>query len=200
MEIYQILSVYLIISIIIIFLYFRYNLHLNEKYKFLIEVCTAIFGFLTIFVLLLQSNYNTSDAKNQESIIYNDILTNIFTNTMDNFMNNPDIYYFYDEIFNGKKPNQAERKPIMEEILCNQFLSACGNYSAYYYSHINIDTISTILKKHNKRILKIINFFMNAPTFDNYLIKYITNIAGDDFIDYMNEFFMDYMKEKFPEQ
>ena len=139
---------YAIFCIVVIFLYLRFDLHLNDKYKFLIDIAVALFGFLTIFILIQQQNFNNSSSRNEESKLYNDILTEMFTDSLDDFIYNKDIQYFYNELFHNIPPPQnTERNIILEEVICVKMLSAYGNYTAYYYSHIDLSDYKDILTK-----------------------------------------------------
>jgi hypothetical protein len=179
---------YGIVCFVIIFVYLRFDLHLNDKYKILIDLSVALFGFLTIFILIQQQNFNNITARNDESIIYNDILTEMFTDSLDDFISNTDILYFYDELFNNKKPaDNTTRNALLEEIICFKILAAYGNYAAYYYSHIKINDYKKILEKHNYRAEKILQTFLKSDTFKNYLNKYLDDFAGKDLKKYLKD-------------
>jgi hypothetical protein len=179
---------YSIVCLVVIFVYLKFNLHLNDKYKFIIDVSVALFGFLTIFILIQQQNFNNITARNEESKIYNEILTEMFTESLDDFILNKDIQYFYDELFNNIKPaDDGDRNKILEEIICFKFLAAYGNYAAYYYSHIKIDEYKKLLEKHNYRAEKILKTLLKSDTFKVYLKKYLQDFAGKDLEKYLKD-------------
>lgn len=179
---------YAIFCIIVIFLYLRFDLHLNDKYKFLIDIAVALFGFLTIFILIQQQNFNNLTSRNEESKLYNDILTEMFTDSLDDFIYNKDIQYFYNELFHNIAPPQnIERNIILEEVICVKILSAYGNYAAYYYSHIDLSDYKDLLTKHNYRVQNILKILIQSETFKKYLNPYLKNISGVDFVNYMKE-------------
>ncbi len=179
---------YGIVCFIIVLIYLKYDLHLNDKYKTLIDLAIALFGFLTIFILIQQQNINNIIIRNDESELYNNILTEMFTDSLDDFISNKEIQYFYNELFhNISPPADIPRNTILEEIICFKILSSYGNYAAYYYSHINISDYKDLLIKHNYRIEQILKKLLNSTTFKVYLNSYLKEIAGKDFIKYMKE-------------
>jgi hypothetical protein len=180
---------YSIVCLVVIFVYLKFNLHLNDKYKFIIDLSVALFGFLTIFILIQQQNFNNITARNEESKIYNEILTEMFTDSLDDFILNKDIQYFYNELFNNIKPDETKmvRNKILEEIICFKILAAYGNYAAYYYSHIKIYEYKKLLEKHNYRAEKILKTLLKSDTFKAYLQKYLKDFAGKDLEKYLKD-------------
>ena len=178
---------YAIFCVVIIFVYLRFDLHLNDKYKVLIDLSVALFGFLTIFILVQQQNFNDASARNDESQLYNGIITDMFTNSLDDFILNKDIQYFYNVLFHNKAPPTNDRNIILEEIIVNKLLAAYGNYAAYYYSHINLSEYTDLLIKHNYRAKQILTILLKSDTFKIYLKTYFIDIAGLDFKQYMKE-------------
>ncbi len=179
---------YTVFYVVVIFLYLYFDLHLNDKYKILIDLSAALFGFLTIFILIQQQNFNNISMRNDESKIYNDILTEMFTDSLDDFILNKDIQYFYNELFHNINPPEGTvRNVILEEIICFKILSAYGNYTAYYYSHIKLSDYKDILTKHNYRAKHILTTLLNSDRFKTYLNSYLKDLAGLDFKKYMKE-------------
>ena len=179
---------YAVFCIVIIFAYLRFDLHLNDKYKVLIDLSIALFGFLTIFILIQQQNVNDDNIRNQETLLYNDITNNMFTNSLDDFILNKDIQYFYDELYHNK-PVQTEltTNPILEEVYVYKLLAAYGNYAAYYYSHIKLSDYKDLLIKHNYRAKQTLTLLLKSEKFKTYLNSYMKDIAGLDLIQYLKE-------------
>lgn len=181
---------YAVFCVVVIIIYLKFDLHLNDKYRILIDLSIALFGFLTIFVLIQQQNFNNLSARNDETELYNNILTGMFTDSLDDFISNKEIQYFYNELFhNIPPPDNVPRNIILEEIICFKILSSYGNYTAYYYSHIDISNYKEILEKHNYRVKNILVILLKSKTFKKYLNSYLKDIAGEDFSQYMKEFF-----------
>jgi hypothetical protein len=179
---------YAVFCIVVIFVYLKFDLHLNDKYKVLIDLSIALFGFLTIFILIQQQNVNNDNIRNQETQLYNDITNNMFTNSLDDFILNKDIQYFYNELYHNKPPSVGTTTyPILEEVYVYKLLAAYGNYAAYYYSHINLSDYKDLLVKHNYRAKKTLTILLKSDKFKKYLNSYITDIAGSDFIQYLKE-------------
>ena len=179
---------YAVLCIVIVFIYLKFNLHMDERYKVIIDLAVALFGFLTIFILIQQQDFNNISMRNDESKIYNDILTDMFTNSLEDFISNKDIQYFYNELFhNTSPPDGTVRNTILEEIICFKILAAYGNYSAYYYSHNHIKEYKNLLNKHNYRAIKILETLLNSSRFKIYLNSYLNEVAGLDFKNYLKE-------------
>jgi hypothetical protein len=182
------LIVYAIFCIVIIFVYLRFDLHLNDKYKMLIDVSAALFGFLTIFILIQQQNVNDANTRNQETQLYNEITNEMFTNSLDDFMLNKDLLYFYNELFhNIPAPGGTIKNTTLEEIYVYKLLAAYGNYAAYYYSHIGLSDYKDLLEKHNYRAKHTLKILLKSNIFKSYLNSYMRDIAGLDFKKYLKE-------------
>ena len=190
LKISSFITIYLLISALIIFIYFKYNLHFDEKYKVLIDLSIALVGFLTIYSLLLQANYNNINEKNQEASIYKDVLTETFNTSLDDFINN-NMEYYYNELFNNIKPNDSNRNPIREEIITFKMLSSYSNYASYFESSIKLSDYKKLLEKHNVRVINTLKVLLKSDTFKKYLNKYLNTIAGPPLIKYMKKY-LDY--------
>ena len=181
---------YAVLCIVIIFVYLKFDLHLNNKYKVLIDLSIALFGFLTIFILIQQQNTDNDNIRNQETMLYNGITNDMFTNSLDDFISNKDMQYFYNELYHNKSPPkepQTTQSSILEEVYVYKLLAAYGNYAAYYYSHIKLADYKKLLIKHNHRAEKTLKVLLQSDKFKKYLNSYITDIAGLDFIQYLKE-------------
>jgi hypothetical protein len=179
---------YAVFCIVVIFVYLKFDLHLNDKYKVLIDLSIALFGFLTIFILIQQQNVNDDNIRNQETQLYNGITNDMFTNSLDDFILNKDIQYFYNELYHNKPvPDGTITNPILEEVYIYKLLAAYGNYAAYYYSHITLSDYKKLLKKHNYRAKQTLKLLLKSDKFKTYLNSYMKDIAGLDFIQYLKE-------------
>ncbi len=179
---------YAVFCIIIIFVYLRFDLHLNDKYKVLIDLSVALFGFLTIFILIQQQQVNDDNTRNEETQLYNSITNDMFTNSLDDFLLNKDIQYFYNELYhNIPPPTGTVLNPILEEVYVYKLLAAYGNYTAYYYSHISLSDYKDLLEKHNYRAKHTLNLLLKSEKFKKYLNSFMKDIAGLDFIQYLKE-------------
>ena len=179
---------YAVFCIVVIFVYLKFDLHLNHKYKVLIDLSIALFGFLTIFILIQQQNTDNDNIRNQETQLYNGITNEMFTNSLDDFILNKDIQYFYNELFHNKSPTtETTKNSILEEVYVYKLLAAYDNYAAYYYSHIKLADYKKLLKKHNHRAEKTLNLLLKSDKFKTYLNSYMKDIAGLDFIKYLKE-------------
>jgi hypothetical protein len=179
---------YAVFCIVVIFVYLKFDLHLSDKYKVLIDLSVALFGFLTIFILIQQQNSNNDNIRNQETILYNGITDDMFTNSLDDFILNKEMQYFYNELYHDKSvPEGTIPNPILEEVYVYKLLAAYGNYAAYYYSHISLSDYKELLEKHNYRAERTLKLLLNSNKFKTYLNSYMKDIAGLDFIQYLKE-------------
>lgn len=183
------LIMYTVISIGIVSVYLYYNLHHSDQFKVLIDLIAAILGFLTIVALLMRASADNASARNIDSEIYDNIITELFTDTIDIFIENPDMQYFFDEIFNNAPRPSNNTNELKEQMICFRILSNIGNYAMYYYSHVELPDYTEQLESHNGRVIKIILQFKQSNSFNNALDKYNSDYSGLEFAKYMNEFF-----------
>lgn len=177
-----------IILIILFFFYILNNYFFNNK-KFLsyIQILAAL-GSLILGLTLLTGvvGYNTSKKFNSEANI---ILTikDFSEGIINLFMENPEMNYFYEEIFYKKKNIQHKRNIILENQICVNIFTK----SVEPISIINIygeDDVSVAPIKET--LLKFLSLLFQSTKVKNYYIYYYkSNLAGPLLINFIEKNF-----------
>jgi hypothetical protein len=119
-----------------------------------------------------------------------DIMQGFFDDTLKFFAENPDMDYFFENIFNNKPiPNNIKRNVIKEQIICFQIMSKCANFSYYFKNHINIVTYTETITEQSYRVIRTLNHFLKSDIFKGYAIMYINKYSGFGNQLFFKEFF-----------
>ena len=97
--------------------------------------------------------------------------------------------HFDSNLYTHNYNNNHEISSI-DKALCLQICSAISDHALFYYNHIDLSNFVTITKRQNYRILKIVNWYLQAPTFRKYLEEeYLDKLSGLYTLKYFKEFF-----------
>jgi len=99
LNIYYVIYILFIISILIIFFVLNSDIHKNEKYKSLLQLLTALTILFTSFAIVLQI-YTFNAGQTIEQIkIYEQIFDDLFEEITTYFETYPKMNYYYDQMF-----------------------------------------------------------------------------------------------------
>ena len=125
MQIFYVLS-FLILILIVLKIHYFTDIYKSTKYLNILKLFTALGVFGTIYIIYLQTKNRMEDTQNQTTQFYIDIMQGIFDDSLNFFSENPDMDYFFENIFNNKPiPNNIKRNVIKEQIICFQIISNC---------------------------------------------------------------------------
>ena len=185
---------YSFIFFLIIFLFQKFKLYKHEKYKVYISLFVASNVIFTIYIIFIQAQNHSEEIINSNSTFYNDLMNNLYDETLKIFRENPKMKYYFDELFNNIDSSSTseyliQRDPYLEEIISYRIMSSMANYTVFYYSHVNLDNYKDLIVAQRYRIIKIINMFLNSKIFREYLDKYLNNFSGMNNLKFFKEFF-----------
>jgi hypothetical protein len=177
----------MIILISVFFYYLNNYFYNNKKFINYIHILAAI-GSLVLGLTFLTAvvSYNTSSRVNSESNIIL-IIKDFSEGIINLFMENPEMNYFYDEIFNKKNNFHHKRNITLENQICmNIFAKTVEPISIiniYGKDEISVAPIKNIL-------LRFLNILFQSNKVKNfYLYYYKINIAGPILIDFIEKHF-----------
>ena len=170
LNIYYIVYILFLISILIIFFVLNSNIHKNEKYKSLLQLLTALTILFTSFAIVLQIyTFNASQATTQITI-YEQIFDDLFEEITTYFETYPKMNYYYDQMFhplNYKNKTIITRQYTEEQQVTSSILQKIA--SIVYF----IENDNTLSPKDENEITekldKFITSMIKSPIFlENY--------------------------------
>jgi len=189
MQIFYVLS-FLIFIIIVLQIHFFTNIYKSPKYQNILKLFSALGVFITVYVIYLQIMDDIDDTQNQTTKFYIDLMHGFFDDTLKFFAENPDMDYFFENIFNNKPiPNNINRNVIKEQIICFQIMSQCANFSYYFKNHISLAGYTETITEQSYRVIKTLNQFLKSDIFKEYVTMYINKYDGLGNQLFFKEFF-----------
>lgn len=170
LDIYYIVYILFLISILIIVFVLNSNIHKNEKYKSLLQLLTALTILFTSFAIVLQIyTFNASQATTQITI-YEQIFDDLFEEITTYFETYPKMNYYYDQMFhplNYKNKTIVTRQYTEEQQVTSSILQKIA--SIVYF----IENDNTLSPKDENEITekldKFITSMIKSPIFlENY--------------------------------
>jgi hypothetical protein len=68
----------------------------------------------------------------------------------------------------------------LEQLISYKIISFISFHSVYYFSHYNLPTFSELLIEQHKRIVNLVNGFMQSPIFVSYINIYLNRYGGEN--------------------
>ena len=191
MQILYVLS-FLILFLIIIVLQIHYftDIYKSSKYQNILKLLSTLGVFMTIYIIYLQIMDDIDDTQNQTTRFYMDIMKGFFDDTLKFFAENPDMNYFFENMYNNKPiPNNINRNVVKEQIICFHIMSQCANFSYYFKDHISLAGYSESITLQSYRVIRTINNYLKSDIFKEYVIMYINKYDGIGNQLFFKEFF-----------
>jgi len=168
----------LIVFLIIHFIYFNTTLGKNDHFKTLISIYGSFGLLLTIYNLYNTSRINYASTINNQLSYLNQLFQNITQTTSTFFLNNRNMKYYYDELYNDIKiKDESIRDKNLEQILTNNILI---NIDALvnYIDSFKLTTGSNFqLKIMEEKLLKLLAQFMKSKIFVENWKKFRKTLA-----------------------
>lgn len=193
----NIVFIYAIIFIATLWCFHHFGLYKNYKYIVFIKLFVASNVIFTIYLIFVQIRNHSEEIANSNSEFYAKIMSNLFDNTLKLFRENPEMKYFYDDLFNNSSnahyshsyPKSIKRDKMMEQNITYSIMSSLANYSVFYYSHVELDDYKDLVIVQRERVIKIVNQFLKSKIFKENVVKGLNDFAGLNLIRFFKEFF-----------
>jgi hypothetical protein len=168
----------LFILITIHFIYIKTNIGTNEHFKTLISIYGSLGLILTIYSIYNTSKVNYVNTINNELTYLNQLFQNITQVTSTFFLNNKNMNYYYDELFNDKiNSNNSIRDINLEQILTNNILINIDALVNYIDSFKITNGSNFQLKIMEEKLLKLLAQFMKSKIFVENWKKFRKSLA-----------------------
>jgi hypothetical protein len=168
----------LIIFFTIHFIYFNTNLGRNDYFKTLISIYGSFGLLLTIYNMYNTSKLNYATTVNNQISYLNQLFQNITQSTSSFFLNNRNMKYYYDELYNDiRNKDESIRDLNLEQILTNNILI---NVDALvnYIDSFKLTTGSNFqLKIMEEKLIKLLGQFMKSKIFVENWKKFRKTLA-----------------------
>ena len=171
-----IIAVIFLFSILIglFFIYRNHGWHKNLALHRYLKQASAVFTILFSSAVVLQVlNYN---RERQTTLVkqYQDLAKEFYNDTLQIFINNPEMGYYFEHLFNNVpiSPNVV-RHPTREKEITYLILSRLGTVMSY--EQIMDPQSRDFL---NKWIKQIVSNFVKSPIFLQYLKEYQQHFGG----------------------
>jgi len=146
--------------------------------------------FATLYIIFIQIDNHIEDVQNQTTKFHMATTHIFFDDTLDFFIKNPDMNYYYENIFNNKKiPYNTTRNLIKEQIISFMIMSRLANFAIFFNYHIGMQIYSEIVTQECYRIVRIFNNFLKSPIFRGYVDEYLNKYEGFGNQKFLKEFF-----------
>jgi len=91
--------------VVIIVVIWHTKLHLNARYRSMLNLLTALTIMFTSFAIIIQIYTFNATQHDTEIQLYEQLFASLIIDTIKYFDNNPDINYYYDQLFSPLKIN-----------------------------------------------------------------------------------------------
>jgi hypothetical protein len=89
--------------VVIVVIIWHTKLHLNPKYRSMLNLLTALTIMFTSFAIIIQIYTFNATQHDTEIQLYEQLFSSLILDTMKYFESNPDMNYYYDQMFNPLK-------------------------------------------------------------------------------------------------
>ena len=93
----------LVLMVVIVVIIWHTKLHLNPKYRSMLNLLTALTIMFTSFAIIIQIYTFNATQHDTEIQLYEQLFSSLILDTMKYFESNPDMNYYYDQMFNPLK-------------------------------------------------------------------------------------------------
>ena len=168
----------LFILFIIHYLIIRTNIGKSENIKTLISIYGTLGLLLSIFNVYNTSKMNYANTINNQLTYLNQLFQNITQVTSTFFLNNKNMKYYYDELFNDKiNLDNSIRDYNLEQILTNNILINIDALVNYIDSFKITNGANFQLKIMEEKLLKLLTQFIKSKIFVENWIKFKNSLA-----------------------
>ena len=175
----------LIVTIILVNFYFR--IHEHPKLSTLVSFFIMFNSLLMIFTIYITTQNHKCNNSASNSHHYDSCCNEILKDFFDFFIDNPDMCYFFDEIYNQKFLSK-EPNCVMEELCCAKLMTNMTNYCSHYYKNINSCEYRFFLLKNNKKFITFFTLILEHQRAKHYISEYLNKCGSECTKKYFDDF------------
>ena len=185
-KVYFLLFTLFFLLLFIVFYYLNNKYHKFDSFKIYIQIITALSTLiLAIGVLFQVLAYRISeDVDTVQS--FSAFSTDYFDSIIEIFSEHPQMDYYYDELFNGKKTNAANRNAVLEHQITTRILAKTVEQIAIINTYQDMPTIKLL----KDAVIKLLTNFFKSDKFKTYYVNYYKpRLAGPMTIQFIQQNF-----------
>ena len=176
-----------VIIVIFLFLFFiNRKLHIHDEFKNYINIIIAVATLIAASGILINVLNYRNNENNKTIMTLSSFLQNFIVVIINNFIEHPEMNYFYEELFENKIINNSTTNEILENQICLNIFAKTSEQILIinqYSSHPKISIMKELL-------IKILTKFSKSSKFRNcYTNIYKPSFAGPIVIDFMQNNF-----------
>lgn len=185
-KVYFLLFTLFFLLLFIVFYYLNHKYHKFDSFKNYILIITALSTLtLAIGVLFQVLTYRISeDVDTVQS--FSAFSTDYFDSIIEIFSEHPQMDYYYDELFNGKQTNHANRNTVLEHQITTRILAKTVEQIAIINTYQDMPTIKLL----KVAVIKLLTNFFKSDKFKTYYVNYYKpRLAGPMTIQFIQQNF-----------
>jgi hypothetical protein len=157
----------------------------HENFKIILTIISTIASVVFGSAVVLQVLNFANQRKMEEIEYYSKLSKEFFDELVLIFLANPDMNYYYEDLFQIKKiDSETRRNYIKEHMISMLIFSKCAKYSIYIYGTSNKDS----KEKVKKWLGHIFDTMMKSEILRQYWIdEYKPKLSGPATQQYMSE-------------
>jgi hypothetical protein len=180
---------YLFIFVIIHLIFLKFEVFKNTHVKTLIEFYGSFAFILSVYSIYIQvkNQYNNTliSEVNNFSIIFENINLSIYNC----FSSNPNMKYYYNELYFGKSNyNEKDRNIYLEQLISTRILSSIDSFVNYLSVFKNINNSYELLLVEMK-LKSLLTLFLKSKIFKENWLHYKDHLALQITKDYISHNF-----------
>ena len=180
--------VFIIFCIVLIFYHFK--LYQKKSHIIAINLFVAFGSIFTLYVIYLQINAKKEEVKRENNIFFQTLLKNLFDNTLDFFVDHPEMDYLFNNMYyNIPIPQGTKRDEPLEKKICFKIFYETCIFIFYYTTYKNNENYYYLTYVQYNFVTKLYKKFLNSSIFKENLIFFLQNHAGPPYIDFMSKEF-----------
>ena len=157
----------------------------HENFKIILTIISTIASVVFGSAVVIQVVNYANQKKMEEVEYYSKLSKEFFDDLLLIFLNNPDMNYYYEDLFQIKKiDSETRRNLVKEHIISMLIFSKCAKFAIYIYGTSN----ETSKIKVEKWLGHIFDTMMKSEILRQYWIEqYKPNLSGPATQRYMAE-------------
>ena len=169
-----VIFIFLIIHLLII----KTRIGRNENFKTILSIYGSMGLLLSIYNVYNTSRVNFASTINNQLNYLNQLFQNITQTTSSFFLNNKNMRYYYDELFNNKiNLDDSIRDKNLEQIISNNIFINIDSLVNYIDSFKILNGSNFQLKIMEEKIKKLLSQFIKSKIFVENWKKFRTSLA-----------------------
>lgn len=181
---------FFILFILGIYFYWRYRLGEDANFQTLVQIIIALTIIMTVYSVYIQNKSHGDQVNSEEIEYFNSFFKDFLDEPINFFIENPEMNYYYDELFYGRSNYREEdRNKRLENQISMIMFSRMGGIIYYIQTYNADDSIlgqhSDNIEQSNKKLLTILKRFFKSKIFNENWKIYKSWLASKWTIEYV---------------